>query len=61
MAGARCGPALVVWEHAPMPEVGRDGSTSAAVAMPKAGWHQVGWRNLSGSIVALHHGVRSER
>ncbi len=28
--------------------------------MVEAGWQQVGWRNLSGGIVALHRGTRPE-
>ena len=28
-----------------------------AVRLQKAGWSKVGWRNLSGGIVALHRGT----
>ncbi|MGI8948816.1 MAG: demethylmenaquinone methyltransferase [Ornithinimicrobium sp.] len=30
-----------------------------ATRIREAGWSDVGWRNLSGGIVALHHGVRT--
>jgi demethylmenaquinone methyltransferase / 2-methoxy-6-polyprenyl-1,4-benzoquinol methylase len=32
-----------------------------AAALQRAGWSRVGWRDLSGGIVALHRGVRPER
>jgi len=28
--------------------------------LQQAGWQQVGWRNLTGGIVALHRGVRPD-
>jgi demethylmenaquinone methyltransferase/2-methoxy-6-polyprenyl-1,4-benzoquinol methylase len=29
-----------------------------AAAIRRNGWRRVAWRNLTGGVVALHHGIR---